>query len=111
MPVVVVTSEYGEDHLWKENICMLFMVIEQFKEGKIGQVSKRFQQKGRMLAVNIVYLPSWVDPVASRCWQLMEAPDRKSLAPWIAEWDDLIDFEIVAVQTSADFWATMERRP
>jgi hypothetical protein len=33
----------------------------------------------------------------------MEAPDRGLLNTWVSRWDDLIDFEIVPVMTSADF--------
>jgi hypothetical protein len=35
----------------------------------------------------------------------MEAPHVESLASWISRWDDLVDFEIVPVLTSADFWS------
>jgi hypothetical protein len=38
----------------------------------------------------------------------MEAPDSAALQPWIRRWDDLVDFEIVPVLTSAEFW---ERKP
>lgn len=51
---------------------------------------------------------SWIDAQNARCFQIMEAPDRESLEPWIARWDDLMDFEIVPVQTSAQFWATVQ---
>jgi len=35
----------------------------------------------------------------------MEARDQEVLKSWIRRWDDLIDFEIVPVESSADFWA------
>jgi len=35
----------------------------------------------------------------------MEASQRELLDPWISHWIDLVDFEIVPVMTSADFWA------
>jgi len=35
----------------------------------------------------------------------MEAPDKGAIDLWVRRWDDLIDFEIVPVLTSADFWA------
>jgi hypothetical protein len=38
----------------------------------------------------------------------MEASDRELLNPWIAAWDDLAEFEVVPVQTSAEFWATVQ---
>jgi siroheme synthase len=31
----------------------------------------------------------------------MEAPDRALLDRWIAQWDDLVEFEVVPVITSA----------
>jgi hypothetical protein len=37
---------------------------------------------------------------------ILEAPDRESLNPWIGAWDDLVDFEVIPVQASAEFWAT-----
>jgi hypothetical protein len=38
----------------------------------------------------------------------MEAPDQKALDPWITAWVDLVDFEVVLVETSADFWKGRE---
>lgn len=35
----------------------------------------------------------------------MEAPDGAALDAWIARWNDLVDFEVYPVVTSADFWA------
>jgi hypothetical protein len=87
---------------------MLFMVIEHFKNGDLKQVGDRFRRSGRMLPDGAIYHASWIDSPNSRCFQIMEAPDRKSLDPWIAAWNDLVDFEVVPVQTSAEFWATVQ---
>jgi hypothetical protein len=38
----------------------------------------------------------------------MEASDRESLDPWIAAWNGFVDFEVVPVQTSAEFWANVQ---
>jgi hypothetical protein len=38
----------------------------------------------------------------------METPHLEWLNSWVSRWDDLIDFEIVPVLTSADFWAKMQ---
>jgi hypothetical protein len=35
----------------------------------------------------------------------MNAPSREAFDGWIANWSDLVDFEVIEVQTSADFWA------
>lgn len=89
---------------------MLFMVIERFKHGNPNPVGERFRQRGRMLPEGVLYHASWVDNAGVRCFQVMEAPNSESLETWIRQWDDLIDFEIVPVLTSSDFWskATLE---
>ena len=84
---------------------MLFMVIERFKRGDPGPIGERFKRSGRMLPEGVTYQASWVDSAGARCFQLMEAPRPELLNAWVSRWDDLIDFEIVPVLTSADFWA------
>ena len=79
---------------------MLFGVIETFRNGDAKPVGERFQRNGRMLPEGVIYHASWVDSQGARCFQIMEAPDRESLNPWIAAWQDLVDFEVVAVLTS-----------
>ena len=88
---------------------MLFMVIEKCKQGDFVAIGERFQRSGRMMPEGVIYHASWVDAAGARCFQLMEAPDAESLAPWIASWQDLVDFEIVPVTTSADYWAKPAR--
>ena len=84
------------------------MVIEYFKNGDPKPVGDRFRRSGRMMPGGVNYHASWIDSQNSRCFQIMEAPDQESLNPWIAAWDDLVDFEVVPVQTSAEFWPTVE---
>jgi hypothetical protein len=84
---------------------MLFMVIERFRGGDPTAVRMRFLERGRMLPDGVSYRASWIDPAAVRCFQLMEAADASGLEPWLRAWDDLIDFEIVPVVTSQEFWA------
>lgn len=87
--------------------CMLFMVIERFKTGDPKPIGERFRKRGRMLPEGVVYQTSWIDPVAGRCFQIMEAPSLESLSEWTGRWDDLVDFEIVPVVTSPEYWATI----
>lgn len=89
---------------------MLFMVIETMKAGPAA-VGERFRASGRMMPADIAYVASWVEPDGSRCFQLMEALSREALQPWIDLWSDLVDFEVRAVQLSADFWAEFNQRP
>ena len=83
------------------------MVIERFKNGDTREVSERFRRSGRMLPEGVVYRASWVDPAGARCFQVMEALNRELLELWASRWDDLIEFEIAAIQTLNDFWSTV----
>lgn len=89
---------------------MLFMVVERFKGDDARLAGERFLQHGRMLPQGVAYVTSWVDQAGTRCFQVMEAPNRESLGPWVARWDDLIDFEIVPVVSSAEFWNPRKTR-
>jgi len=83
---------------------MLFMVIERFKAADPAPIGERFRQKGRMLPEGVVYHASWVDSAGTRCFQVMQAPSPEALDDWTRRWMDLIDFEIVPVVPSSEFW-------
>jgi len=78
---------------------MLFMVIERFKNRDALAVYKRYKDRGRMAPDGLKYVNSWVEPNFDRCFQLMEGDDPKLFDEWITNWNDLVDFEIVAVIT------------
>ena len=78
---------------------MLYMVIEQFKEGPVP-VYRRFRDKGRMTPNGLSYVNSWVSSDMRGCYQLMETDDPGLLKQWTDRWDDIIDFDIVPVVTS-----------
>ena len=84
---------------------MMFMVIEAFKAGSTTEIGVRFKEKGRMLPEGVVYHSSWIDPATERCFQLMEAPRAEALNPWINRWHDLMEFQVVPVLSSSEFWA------
>jgi Protein of unknown function (DUF3303) len=84
---------------------MLFMVIEHFKQGDPAPIGQRFRENGRMLPEGVNYHASWLDSEGARCFQVMEASDPGLLNSWVQRWSDLIDFEIVPIETSADFWS------
>jgi Protein of unknown function (DUF3303) len=89
---------------------MLFMVIEHFKQADLAPIGERFLQKGRMLPEGVVYHTSWVDSAGTRCFQVMEASGLGVLDAWTRQWIDLIDFEIVPVVPSSEFWASQDPR-
>ena len=72
------------------------MVIENFEQGA-RPVYERAAAKGRMLPVGLLYVDSWIDERLHRCFQLMETGDPALLDAWIAEWTDLVTFEVIPV--------------
>jgi hypothetical protein len=73
---------------------MLFMVIERFKQGDPRDpqpIRERFPRQGRMLPDGLMYHASWVDTTGRRCYQVTEASQVASLAPWMERWKYLID--------------------
>ena len=81
---------------------MLFMVIEHFKNRDARPVYDRFAEKGRMMPEGLNYVDSWIEKNFDRCFQIMETEDPALFDPWIAEWQDLMDFEIVPIVTSKE---------
>jgi Protein of unknown function (DUF3303) len=80
----------------------LYMVIENFRNGDAVPVYRRFRERGRLMPTGLSYVSSWVNETLDRCWQLMETEDRALLDEWIANWSDIIDFEIYPVVSSKE---------
>ena len=81
---------------------MLFMVIEKYRDGDPKPVYRRFKEKGRMCPQGARYLSSWVTTDFERCFQVMDCDDRMLLDEWMANWNDIVDFEVHPVMTSAE---------
>lgn len=80
----------------------LYMVVEHFKDKDAAAVYRRFRDSGRMAPDGLSYVSSWVDETFERCYQLMETDDRRLLEVWMANWNDLVDFEVYPVITSKE---------
>jgi hypothetical protein len=81
---------------------MLYLVIEHFKQQNALSVYQRFREHGRMAPAGLTYVSSWVDVPCHRCFQVMETDDRALLDEWMANWSDLVEFEVIPVITSAE---------
>jgi hypothetical protein len=90
---------------------MLFMVIEHFKNNDAEPVYRRFREQGRMLPDGLKYLDSWIETNLNRCFQLMDCDDPRLFAEWTAHWNDLVDFEILPVQSSQEAAVKMAAKP
>lgn len=80
----------------------LYMVIETFKNGDAAPVYRRFRDRGRLAPAGLSYISSWVSDSLERCYQLMETEDRALLDQWMANWSDIVDFEVQPVISSSD---------
>ena len=81
---------------------MLFMIIERFRNQDAAPVYERFRAQGRLAPAGLTYVSSWVDTNLQVCFQVMETEERSLLDQWMANWDDLVDFEVIPVITSAE---------
>ena len=81
---------------------MVYMIIERFYPNKVKELYKRFEEKGRMMPDGVNYINSWIDEEVSTCYQVMESPSAEKIQEWINHWNDLADFEIIPVITSAE---------
>jgi len=79
---------------------MLFMVIERFHNRVAEPIYRRFRERGRMMPEGLHYVGSWIERNCDRCFQLMECDDECLFQDWMANWSDLMDFEVVPVATS-----------
>jgi len=79
-----------------------YMVVEKFRKGDAVPVYRRFRDHGRLMPDGLIYVSSWVDDKLERCYQLMETEDHALLDRWIANWSDIIDFEVHPVISSKE---------
>ena len=81
---------------------MLYMIVERFKNQDPVPVYRRFRDHGRIAPEGLQYVSSWVDEGLERCFQLMETDDPRLLDEWIANWSDIVEFEIYPVISSKE---------
>jgi 2-hydroxy-3-keto-5-methylthiopentenyl-1-phosphate phosphatase len=77
------------------------MIIETFHPGKVKQLYKRFEEKGRLMPEGVQYINSWINEDVTTCYQVMESDTEKKIHEWIQNWIDLSDFKVIPVITSS----------
>jgi hypothetical protein len=87
---------------------MLYMVIERFKD--VPKIYRRLHEKGRMMPKGLEYISSWIDLDLKTCWQIMQTDNPSLFERWIENWNDLMEFEIVPVRTSAETAAILQEQ-
>jgi len=81
---------------------LLYMIVEHFKNRDPVPVYRRFLERGRLAPDGLQYVSSWVDAKIERCFQLMETADRNFIDEWIANWSDIVEFEVYPVISSQE---------
>ncbi len=81
---------------------MLYMIVENFRGGDALPVYRRFRDQGRLAPEGLTYVSSWIDEKLQRCFQVMETADPALLEEWMANWRDIVDFEVYPVMLSKD---------
>jgi hypothetical protein len=89
---------------------MQFMIIEKFRDGDPVPVYRRFRERGRLAPDGLRYVGSWVTEDLTCCYQVMECDDRRLLDEWMANWADIVDFEVIPAMSSADALRAVEPR-
>jgi hypothetical protein len=89
---------------------MLYMIVERFRDGDAVPVYRRFRDRGRLAPEGLRYVASWVTDDLRRCFQVMECDDERLLREWMAAWEDIVDFEVIPVISSADAAAAVAPR-
>jgi len=78
------------------------MIIERFKNQDPVPVYRRFRDQGRMAPEGLQYISSWVDENLHVCFQVMATEDRRTLDEWMGNWNDMVEFEVYPVISSAE---------
>jgi uncharacterized protein DUF3303 len=89
---------------------LLYLVIEHFRGGDPLPAYRRFRNHGRLAPEGLQYVASWVTHDFQRCFQVMECGDSQLLTQWMANWQDVVEFEVIPVRTSAEAAAALAPR-
>jgi hypothetical protein len=89
---------------------MLFMVVEKFRN-QDGKAVYRKLREGRGLPDGLKFVASYVSADLSRCFQIMETDDVTLFQRWIADWQALVEFEVIPVVEGKTTRAALEPMP
>lgn len=87
---------------------MQFMVVERLRNQDAKAIYRRLREQGRMMPEGLTFVSSFVAADFSRCFQLMECSDVALLQRWVAQWSDIMAFDIVPVVTGKETAAALD---
>lgn len=71
--------------------------MEHFRD--VAAVYGRLWSCGRVAPEGLLFVSAWVDDSLERRYLLVQTQDDQLLDDWMANWKDLIDFEVHSVIT------------
>ena len=74
-----------------------YMVVEHIKDA--AAVYQRLWDRGRILPNGLLLRSVWFEENVERGYRLVQTHDRRLLDEWMANWNDLIEFEVCPVIT------------
>jgi PAS domain S-box-containing protein len=77
-----------------------YMVVEQINDA--AAVYQRLWERGRNLPNGLVLESAWFDENVKHGYRLFQTHDRRLLDEWMANWNDLIEFEVDPVITAEE---------
>ena len=92
------------------NAKLVVHVGEHFKNKGAAAACRRLRDRGRMAPEGRTYLSSWVDEILYAAIGCMATEDPSLLDKWMANWSDLVNFEVHAVVTSQEAAESIEPR-
>jgi len=87
---------------------MQFMVVERFRNQDAKAIYRRLRERGRMMPEGLTFVSSFVAADLSRCFQVMACDDVVLLQRWVAQWSDIMEFEIVPVVAGKETAAALD---
>jgi len=78
------------------------MSVARIKNDDRLPAAWRFRERGRMAPEGLQYVSSWVDEKLELCFQLMETSHISYINEWIANWSDIVEFEVYPVISSKE---------
>jgi hypothetical protein len=87
---------------------MQFMVVERFRNQDAKAIYRRLRERGRMMPEGLTFVSSFVAADFSRCFQLIACEDIAPLQRWVAQWSDIIEFDIVPVVAGKETAAALD---
>jgi hypothetical protein len=81
---------------------MLFMITYAFAPDARNSAQERFKKTGGMPGAGVKFHGRWHALAGGHGFVLAEGNDSVAIGRWMQEWNDLLEFEVIPVNTDED---------